>query len=592
MIDAQNRASVPRDGDTRAEIVASTEKSMLVEAAAGTGKTTLVVDRILRGIRDGTLRLPTTVAITFTEKAAGELEERVRSGLGRELCRPDLTDQERDRLDTAAEELDRANISTIHAFCSRILREKSAEAGVDPEFSVLEATQAEMLRERAWQEWMGLQVSMAPAAGDGGGVLLEALRAGVNVGGLRAPADALTAAPELLDLPGFVLAAPPQSREELTEQLCQRADRAAKLCREHMRGQGNVHSRMLHRLAEDIAAAGSADASGVRRRAYAAARVSVDDALSSFAKDRREEAGRVLGEFSAAAQALGAHLARDVFHWLGGFVEHYREAKLSRSVLDFQDLLLLTARMLRTDLAVRRYFQQRFDAFFVDEFQDTDPLQAELIAYLCEDTSRRSARRGKSTPARSMAQVRLADGKLFAVGDPKQSIYRFRRADVQIYDRFKGLFGPQAFGEERVRQVSCNFRSTPRLLEWFNRLFDRLFVRPEQEGVYQAAHVPLLPPWAPSAGPAEKAGGPPVVAVCPPEGASAEKQTAPTARRKEARSLALLVRDAVRGELGPSGGDTENYGCIGFHERERAVPGHRHRNNLECKCRFCRRRSR
>lgn len=543
---AADRGAVPGDAETRARIIASTDKSMLVEAAAGTGKTTLIVDRIIQGIRDGTLRLPATVAITFTEKAAGELESRVRSRLAEELRRTDRTSpsdlaaEERARLESAVEELDRANISTIHSFCARILREKSAEAGVDPEFSVLEQTQAEILRRRAWREWMGVQASQAPADREDAkpAPLVEALRAGVGVNGLSTLADALANAPEILDSPEFVLPTPAQSREELTETLCERAGRAAHFCQEHMRGSGNVHSRALCRLAQDVAAAAPAEPNTMRRKAYAVLRVPVDKALTSFAREKRDEARRVLSEFGEAAAGLGAHLARDVFDWLAGFVEYYREAKQARSVLDFQDLLLLAARMLRDNLAVRRYFQHRFDAFFVDEFQDTDPLQAELIAYLCENMS------GPQAP--SMGRVKLADGKLFAVGDPKQSIYRFRRADVQIYDRFKGLFGSDTFGEERVELIFCNFRSVPRLLDWLNRLFVVLLGQPVGEGVYQAAHVPLAPP-APSI--AEGSGGPAVVALCPPTSLPAADWRAPAARRYEARYLARVVREAVDGNL-------------------------------------------
>ncbi|MHC5033821.1 MAG: UvrD-helicase domain-containing protein, partial [Planctomycetota bacterium] len=532
MAAGDKKPATPRDAATRAEIIASTRKSMLVEAAAGTGKTTLIVDRILQGVCDGTLRLANAVAITFTERAAGELESRLRARLAAELYRYDPASVERSRIQAAIEELDRANLSTIHAFCARILREKAAEAGVDPEFAVLEATAADVLRERCWREWMDAQVAA------GADPLVDALRAGVSVADLKEIAVALTNAPEVLEAPRFGLPAPAQSREHSVAALRDLAPEAADILREHMTGRGNEHSRKLRRLASSMAAAGPDDVGTLRRLAYAVAGVPVENALTSISRDVRDEAARVFSDLRTAAMGLGAHLSEAVFHWLAGFLEHYRQAKLSRSVLDFQDLLLLTARVLRDNLAVRRYFQRRFDAFFVDEFQDTDPLQAELIAYLCED--------GTGPAAGAMELVRLADGKLFAVGDPKQSIYRFRRADVQVYDRFKGLLGVEAFGEDRTRQIFCNFRSVTPLLGFSNAVFGRLFEQPAETGIYQARHVPLEPPVTPDL---PSPAGACVMAVCPPPDVSTLEWNLPVARRCEARVLARIISAAVAGDL-------------------------------------------
>lgn len=520
-----------QDEGIRQEVIASTGKSMLVEAAAGTGKTTLIVDRIVQGIRDGSLKLPSTVAITFTEKAAGELDSRIRERLAAEIDRGDLGGEGARRVREAAEELDRANISTIHAFCARILKEKPAEAGADPEFAVLDETAAEVLRERCWREWMDGQVAESAEP------LVEALRAGARVEQLRALAFALADAPEILERERFRMAVPPTPPEALLSAMRKLAPGVADLFLRQLKTKGNDDSRKLLRSARGMAASGAGDDT-IRRLAYAAAGASVDEALKSLRAEAREEAAPLLSEFVGAAQALGAHLAADVFGWAAGFAGHYRDAKLSRSVLDFQDLLLLAARLLRDKPEVRLYFQRRFKAFFVDEFQDTDPLQAEVIAYLCEAPGAR--------PARRMEDVRLADGKLFAVGDPKQSIYRFRRADVQVYDRFKGLFGATAFGEDRTRQIFCNWRSVPRLLEWFNLLFERLLAGRPEPGVYQASHVALQPP--PGARPTPEA-APAVIALYPPRNLTTGDWKAPDARLHEAQFVAKTIRKAVDGEL-------------------------------------------
>jgi len=526
-----------RDEATRQEVRAGTDRSVLVEAAAGTGKTTLVVDRILQGIRDGSLRLSAAVVITFTEKAAGELEARLRGKLAEDVHRAEATPEERARVQAAIGELDRAHISTIHSFCSGLLREKPAEAGVDPEFSVLDETQSELLRRDHWREWMNAQVAASPPA------LVEALRAGVSVTKLSELAMAIVDAPEVLeglDATDTGVAGDPA---ELTGALCTSAVLLAAAFAQHMKGKGNQTSRALRKIVDDAASPATQDGAALRRLAYQAARIHSKDVIKSFAKDSRDDVLPVLDRFLTCARDIGAWLAAQVLDWLKGFVRHYADAKRACSALDFQDLLALTARLLRDNVGVRRYFQQRFDTFFVDEFQDTDPLQAELIAYLCEDPS--------AAPAHRMQDVRLAPGKLVAVGDPKQSIYRFRRADVRIYEQFKGLFA-----DDGVKLLSCNFRSSRPLLDWFNRLFEHVLSLPTAEGVRQAAHVPLAPGLRPSPPP-----GPSVVAFCPPPEEGAEDWKADMARRQEAHYLACAIRDAVEGGgLLPGWGGRLRYG--------------------------------
>jgi ATP-dependent exoDNAse (exonuclease V) beta subunit len=133
-------------------------------------------------------------------------------------------------------------------------------------------------------------------------------------------------------------------------------------------------------------------------------------------------------------------------------------------VVDFQDLLLRARDVLTRSLPVRRYFQRRFDFILVDEFQDTDPLQAEIAFLLAEDP--------EAEPAPDWRTCRLAPGKLFVVGDPKQSIYRFRRADIAVYEEAKRLI--ETSGGE-VLALTTNFRTVPSILGFVNERFDAVF---------------------------------------------------------------------------------------------------------------------
>ncbi len=510
------------DQQVRQRIRTTTGRSLLVEAGAGTGKTTLIVDRLVQGVLDGSIRMPRAVVITFTRKAAGELEVRVRQALQQAASNRDLSDEQRERALEAIGALDQAVISTTHSFCARMLREKPAEAGIDPQFEVLEEGPSQILRRRCWQAWMERQVTQEPR------VLLEALRAGVSVAALRDMARALLDAPEVVSRPEFRLELPSMSEVECLKALREHAADVAASISKHMRRNGNKASRAVLEEALRICEAEGGE-TALRRSAYRLAAIDPEAAITSFGEEVRDLILAHMQSLLEPARALGARLACDVFDWLRRFLDYYGQQKRSRSVLDFQDLLLGVAQMLRDNAAARRYFQQRYSTIFVDEFQDTDPLQAEIVGFLCEEPSGPMASR--------LEEVQLAEGKLLIVGDPKQSIYRFRRADVQVYDRFKGLFA-----NDGVERIQCNFRSTAPLLNWLNRLFSKLFDGGTRAGVFQAEAVDLLPP-------ADRAcEGPSVVAVPPPPDWEHGKLHVGQWRSLEARFLARTVRQLVQGE--------------------------------------------
>src|SRR5438477_9436729 len=141
------------DADARDAISHDLDATLVVEAAAGTGKTTELVKRILRVLATGRARMVEVVAVTFTEKAAGELKLRLREAL--EQDRADAADEDvRRRLEQALETLEEAHVNTIHGFCAELLRERPVEACVDPLFTVLTEPQADRLFDRAFGRWL------------------------------------------------------------------------------------------------------------------------------------------------------------------------------------------------------------------------------------------------------------------------------------------------------------------------------------------------------------------------------------------------------------------------------------------------------
>jgi ATP-dependent helicase/nuclease subunit A len=511
LADARARRRAAEDLDT----------SFLVEASAGSGKTTLLVARILSWVRSGRATLPEIVAITFTEKAAAELRLRVRESV--EAARPRAETAERARLDQALADLELAPIRTIHAFCGDLLRQRPVEAGIDPGFRIAAPLEAALLFDETWERWL------EPAAAEAPPALHEAIALGIPLETLRELASALVVERDLLaGLPALR----PEDFADLNREV---RTMLRELAAGAPGGKRAEDDRLVRHLADLLAwveqtdSLGEAEQIGAVLTELPLRNPSRLGAQAAWGGSPRINAARTalvdIGDRVKAARAVRLHnVAAALAGWLAGFVRAYG-ARLARlGLLDFHDLLAEARDLLRDRPDVRRDFQQRYRTLLVDEFQDTDPLQLEIAFFLAEDPA------GPAAPA--WDQVRLAPGRLFLVGDPKQSIYRFRRADIETYERARAIVAAQ--GE--VLTLHTNFRSVGRLLAAVNRLFETQ-MQPPEDGAYQPAYAPVVPaPDAPE-------GDGPLVLEWPPE---APPPAGVEARRAgEAAALAAVVRGAV-----------------------------------------------
>jgi ATP-dependent helicase/nuclease subunit A len=464
-----------------------------VEAAAGTGKTTLLVERLLSIVREGRAELDDVAAITFTEKAAAELKVRLREKL--EEQRRGATDPEPcRRFSRALEQLDRARISTIHAFAASLLRERPVEAGVDPGFEQLDEMGSQLLLDEVWQRWNQEQLASPPP------VLRRLFALEIPLSRMRELAEKLL---EDRDIAWLSEEKPkPSPANEIWNEAAEdvrQLQALESLCRDT----SDLGFQQIQRLKSLVAQTGPDELD--RERALLLD-LKVD--LRWGAKEKwapgacaqqKEICKRIRAALEAAPAQLGPSLAAAVLEWLKGFLQAVEREKRERGVLDFQDLLLKARDLVRNRLEVRAYFQQHIRFLLVDEFQDTDPLQAELVFLLAE----------REASATGWRQVTLAPDKLFLVGDPKQSIYRFRRADIQIYDTAKQMMS-QRHEPLVIRQ---NFRSSPWLLKAINDLFREQMEADE----YQAAYVPL------EAAPERPNAGPGLALLFPPEGSAIKR---------------------------------------------------------------------
>lgn len=453
-------------------------QSYIVEAAAGTGKTTILIKRILNLIREGEAGLEEVVAITFTEKAAAELKIRLRQELERVVLKETHPDRIR-RISEALSDLERMQVTTIHSFCGSLLRERPVEANLDPNFEVADALMASLLQREVWEGWLERKIENNDPA------LRRALSMGVKTDQIYEMASSLIKNREVLE-PLPILS----SLEEVDKDI----DQFVEIFRENLASLNSLKHSC--RKKED--------------RAF----LTIEELNLKMEKlesisDREERERFIYQELQLPSSSKGnksnwkpeSHLTKVREHFdsirdslekikgviadsiltgligiLRSYLDAYQETKKERNLLDFHDLLLFTRQMLKQHPEVRRYFRDRYRFLLVDEFQDTDPLQAEIIFFLSEEE------RSKATDWRS---VRVGNQRLFLVGDPKQSIYRFRRADIEMYEEAKIRIGPS-----RLLTISQNFRCAPSIIHTVNRIFQDL-IKPPEDGQYQPGYVPL-----------------------------------------------------------------------------------------------------
>jgi ATP-dependent helicase/nuclease subunit A len=474
------------DGEARRRIREHLDTTFVVEAAAGTGKTTELTTRIVALLASGRAKLDEIVAVTFTEKAAGEMKLRLRAGIERTRTAEDATPAVQNNLDRSLAMLEAARIGTIHSLCSDLLHEHPLEAEVDPLFEVGAEDEAERLFDQAFERWFAETLRKPPEG------VRRMLRRRPRGRDRATPREVLRDAAyrlaERRDFGGAWRRDPWDRTDALTTTLL--ALRAAasvggpKAAAERDFIGRNLQKigRYLEELDRREAVRGR-DEDGLEAELREVARwpewrwrgggyqclVPRNEAI-----ELRDTAKRTLDMFLDGASA---DLAACLFHELQPLIDEYEQLKKRAGRLDFLDLLLSTRKLLRENARVREELLGRFSHLFIDEFQDTDPLQAEILLLLSADDPEVARRE----------DVRPRPGKLFVVGDPKQSIYRFRRADVAFYSDVKRQLTNA--GAE-VLYLSTSFRSAPSIQRAVNAAFSPL-MRGDTDS--QARYVPLSP---------------------------------------------------------------------------------------------------
>jgi ATP-dependent helicase/nuclease subunit A len=460
------------DREARDKIVQELDKTFLVEAGAGSGKTKSLVDRMLALLREGKCRIQTLAAVTFTRKAAAELRGRFQTELETEV-QQSKDPYVKERLKIALQDLEQCYIGTIHSFCAKLLRERPIEIALDPEFKEMEEIEDAIYREKCWYDYL-VKARLEDET------ILERLDyVGLAPEDLKDPFTAVCLFPEVEIMEGspnepdferyqsqlesFLKAAKKKVPIEKPDIGFDQLQMVLRRCFMREKNLGFDDHRILMETFELL---------------------DRDLKIKKGSWPTKEDAESYKQEFDLFREQVVQIAVREwrefrhsiILDFLKPGVAYYASKRKSQSRVNFEDLLMMASRLLKENPEVRRYFSRKFTHILVDEFQDTDPIQAEVLLYLT----------GTDCEERDWRKLDPRPGSLFLVGDPKQSIFRFRRADIDTYNLVKEQI-EEAGGE--VLPLTANFRSMDSLRDWVNPVFKEVF--PPKFTRFQAAYALL-----------------------------------------------------------------------------------------------------
>ena len=473
------------DQDARRAAETTFDRNVVVVAGAGTGKTTLLVNRLIHLLmrEPQPVAMTETVALTYTNKAATEMKVRLRERLtgltrastavtdasdGGAVPVDDLrtryglsTDDIAARAEAALHDLEKAQIGTVHSFAAHLLRLYPLEAGVDPAFREDDGLRFDESFQLAWEVWIDRELSREGMHHRRWRTLLET----TTLEQLRSVTYALCN--DLIDLDGLFAQVGSEPDQVLLNWIGSLRDRAQTLL--------NSYDRPKRRKIEQMLSG----AIGLLTLVTDSGAEAVDDLDPTVREWLEKDPGHRLGDWDARDFSQAVSVVKvaqqlllvktsyfmDLLILLKPLVTSIRASFARTGWISFDGLLARARRLLWEHPNVRERVKREYRAILIDEFQDTDPVQYEILLALAEQPGHAS---------KAWQAMALEAGKLFIVGDPKQSIYAFRRADMEAFDRVVD----KVLGDGgAMYSLTTNFRSDSSILGPVNDVFDRLFVR-------------------------------------------------------------------------------------------------------------------
>ncbi len=486
--------------DQASRVAAATtfDRNVVVIAGAGTGKTTLLVNRLLHLLmrRADPLGLSHVVALTFTNKAATEMKLRLRErlraladagGLDSHLAGSAgvsiadfrarygwTTDEIVARAKAASREVEKAQIGTLHSFAAQLLRLHPIEAGVTPTFGTDEdGSRFDDHFTHEWELWLDQELGATGGNHETWRLLLGLF----TLDDLRELAYSLHS--DLIDLEGLTRQVGETDLSPgLREWFARRQALAEALLARHDGPKRRKVEQVLAAISELCVRLLSQGLTGLQDVPPETQELLAKDLGPAPAgwTDRDFADAETLQRIARRLLKVNQPLLEKLLTLLSPFVQAVRKSFLNSGWLTFDGLLGKARTLLRDHPAIREQLKRDYRALLVDEFQDTDPVQYEIVLYLAERVG---------TQATSWRDAELEPGKLFIVGDPKQSIYAFRRADIEAFEQVVDRM--EHSGALRC-ELATNFRSHAQVLDVVNGVFNALLVA---QPSIQPPNVPL-----------------------------------------------------------------------------------------------------
>jgi ATP-dependent helicase/nuclease subunit A len=462
--------------DSQDRLLAETtwDRNVVVVAGAGTGKTTILVNRILNLLlrEPNPLAITEIVALTFTNKAATEMKQRLRAQLLRLTEQADdmlaifrtryhlSAEQVCERARTALEQIEKAQIGTLHSFAAHLLRLHPVESEIDPSFQEDDGSRFKELFHSYWDRWLDDELGSTGPQHD----RWRRVLAGTTLDDLQQFTAAL--AGDFVDLDELERQCRSLSLEgALRDWVAATHGRAATLLAAQDGPKRRKAENMLAAAVQSLALLLEEGPPGLAHLSQEE-RIVLDKDLgkapAGWDTAAFQEAASIIG-FAQQLLTVDQSYFQEVVTLVRPFLHRVQHGFLTSGWIAFDGLLARAKTLLRDHPIVRARIKQAYRAILVDEFQDTDPVQYEIILYLGERAGSHQT---------SWHDVDLEPGKLFIVGDPKQSIYAFRRADIEAFER---VVEKIRAGGGSVYSLVTNFRSDGAVLDVVNNVFDRLF---------------------------------------------------------------------------------------------------------------------
>ena len=457
---------LPVDQAQREQIRTIRDQTLFVEAGAGSGKTHALVDRIEALVLIDGVPLESIAAITFTEKAASELRDRIRQRFETKTATGDPDG----RAQAALHQLDAAAVGTLHSFAYRILSEYPVEAGIPPGVGVLDEIGSQIDSEYRWAEFLDQLLDDASLART-----LQTLEvAGVKLTHLRVLAAQMDDNWDLVEDRLQLNAAPPPPFDvskllarfdeviDMDNQCLDNSDRLLPYFNDLAKNRARLASSL-----DELEAMAFAAKMGNRHPASLTIKpgnAGRKDNWTTDVADVRRALRGVAADCDTAMDQVTTGALHHVVARIAQFVLDAAEERRQLGQLEFHDMLVRAHRLLRHPIhggEVRQGLRNRYRWLLLDEFQDTDPLQIDIAVMLATKES--------DIENKSWEEISIEPGRLFLVGDPKQSIYRFRRADIGMY----------LTAREQIKHrpsLTVNFRTTAPIIQWINDVFGELIV--------------------------------------------------------------------------------------------------------------------